>query len=433
MTITFVGHASVLIEEAGIGLLIDPWIKGDAFNESWALYPPAVLNTDALARVTHIWISHEHPDHLSIPTLKSFSPELKSQIVVLFQKHYDTEIVDWLKSQGFRDAKEMPHGNWVPLSPGIEAVCYQIGHMDSALAVRTPRQTILNLNDCDTPVSTLARLKRQLGSVDLLLDQFSIAGWPGNPDELERGRAAASHVMENLITDVEQISPRYVLPFASFVRFSHKENAFMNSVVNTIDDVAEKIDPNRLVVMYPGDSWDLDSGRFVGTDAAIDKYRHAWSQVAEQKLKDHEPSDMPRILAAANDRINGFRQNYPEARSAGHLLRDRSRKSVSGRRLDWRDGSNACREGLRRKSVVASGVVHFRDALRATNPGCLGALHDQSLRTGVRSSQKTGISLFIRLLYPKAASLRAEATPVRVLVETSARRFSPIRSALAVI
>lgn len=310
MKITFVGHASVLIEEAGVGLLIDPWIKGDAFNESWALYPPAVLNTDALARVTHIWISHEHPDHLSIPTLKSFSPELKSQIVVLFQKHYDTEIVDWLKSQGFRDAKEMPHGNWMSLSPGIEAVCYQIGHMDSALAIRTPRHTILNLNDCDTPVSTLARLKRQLGSFDLLLDQFSVAGWPGNPEDLERRRAAARHVMENLITDVEQISPRYVLPFASFVRFSHKENAFMNSVVNTIDDVAEKIDPNRLIVMYPGDSWDLDSGRFVGTDTAIEKYRHAWSQVAQQTLKDHEPSDMPRILAAANDRINGFRQNY---------------------------------------------------------------------------------------------------------------------------
>jgi Beta-lactamase superfamily domain len=159
MKITFVGHASVFIEEAGIGLLIDPWIKGDAFNESWALYPPAVLNADTLARVTHIWISHEHPDHLSIPTLKSFSPELKSQIVVLFQKHYDTEIVDWLKSQGFRDAKEMPHGNWIPLSPDIEAVCYQIGHMDSALAIRTPRQTILNLNDCDTPLSTLARLR----------------------------------------------------------------------------------------------------------------------------------------------------------------------------------------------------------------------------------------------------------------------------------
>jgi L-ascorbate metabolism protein UlaG (beta-lactamase superfamily) len=34
MKITFVGHASVLIEEAGIGLLIDPWLKGDAFNDS---------------------------------------------------------------------------------------------------------------------------------------------------------------------------------------------------------------------------------------------------------------------------------------------------------------------------------------------------------------------------------------------------------------
>jgi UDP-MurNAc hydroxylase len=310
MKITFVGHASVLFEEAGIGLLIDPWLKGDAFNDSWALYPQAVLDADALARVTHIWISHEHPDHLSIPTLKSFPPALKSNISVLFQKHYDTEVVDWLKSQGFRDVKEMPHGNWIALAPGIEAVCHQIGHMDSALAIRTDRHTILNLNDCETPVSTLARLKRLLGPVDLLLDQFSVAGWTGNPDDLARRRAAAANVMANLLRDVEQISPRYVLPIASFVRFSHKENAFINSVVNTIDDVAERIDPDRLVVMYPGDSWELDSGRFAGTDIAKDKYRRAWSEATSQRLKENEPSDMPRILAAANDRIAEFRKHY---------------------------------------------------------------------------------------------------------------------------
>jgi UDP-MurNAc hydroxylase len=110
MKITFVGHASVFIESDSVGLLTDPWLKGGAFNDSWTIYPQPVLRPHAWTNVTHIWISHEHPDHLSIPTIKSLPAELKSKIAVLFQKHYDTEIVDWLKEQGFQAVREMAHG-----------------------------------------------------------------------------------------------------------------------------------------------------------------------------------------------------------------------------------------------------------------------------------------------------------------------------------
>ena len=203
MKITFVGHASALLGENGVGLLMDPWLKGEAFNESWTLYPAPLLSSEDWARVTHIWISHEHPDHLSIPTIKSIPAELRGKISVLFQKHYDTEILDWLKAQGFSKVQEMPHGTWVALSPGFQAACYQIGHMDSALAIKSQRHTILNLNDCETPIPTLKRMKRQLGHVDLLLDQFSIAGWPGNPQDVDRRRAAARQVLENFHKDIK--------------------------------------------------------------------------------------------------------------------------------------------------------------------------------------------------------------------------------------
>src|SRR5262245_57915735 len=130
MKVSFVGHASVLFEEGRVGLLIDPWLQGEAFNDSWTLHPAPVLRSEDSARVTHIWISHEHPDHLSIPTIKSIPAEMKAKIVVLFQKHYDTEILDWLKSQGFQEVREMPHGKWVRLAPEFQVACYQIGHMD---------------------------------------------------------------------------------------------------------------------------------------------------------------------------------------------------------------------------------------------------------------------------------------------------------------
>src|SRR5205823_12128573 len=61
--ITMVSHASVLIEAGPIVLLTDPWFMGAVFNESWALLCPPALTPTTLQGVTHIWISHEHPDH----------------------------------------------------------------------------------------------------------------------------------------------------------------------------------------------------------------------------------------------------------------------------------------------------------------------------------------------------------------------------------
>ena len=73
--VTFVNHASVLIEGSGIGLLSDPWYQGDAFNNGWRLLQetPDDVVSGILSRVTHIWISHEHPDHFSIQFFKSFA------------------------------------------------------------------------------------------------------------------------------------------------------------------------------------------------------------------------------------------------------------------------------------------------------------------------------------------------------------------------
>jgi UDP-MurNAc hydroxylase len=185
--------------------------------------------------------------------------------------------------------------------------------MDSAIAVKTAKHTVLNLNDCEAPIPTLKRLKRELGHVDLLLDQFSVAGWPGNPQDVERRRAAARHVLENFFRDIECIDPALVLPFASFVRFSHRENAFINSAVNSLDDVAAGVDRDKLLIMYPGDTWELGGERFSGTASAMDRYKRDWAVVGEQPLKSHAMYDMNQILEVANGRIKDLQSKYQKS------------------------------------------------------------------------------------------------------------------------
>jgi UDP-MurNAc hydroxylase len=227
-----------------------------------------------------------------------------------FRRHYDSEVIDWLRTQGFKEVRELPHALWIELSSRCRVAWDQVGHMDSALAIKGEGRTILNLNDCDTPAVTLRGLTRKMGHVDLLLDQFSIAGWCGNPEDVQRRRMTAREILDKFVRDVECINPDYVLPFASFVRFSHEENSYMNSSANSLDDVGTRVDPSRLLVMYPGDVWNCEQGGVGGSKGAKSKYRRDWLEVASQPLRSHETYAMGKILDAANWRIEDMQQKY---------------------------------------------------------------------------------------------------------------------------
>ena len=85
-SLQFINHASILVSHGDISLLSDPWYQGDAFHKGWNLIHE--LKDDEiitlLDRVTHIWISHEHPDHFSILFFKKFGHILKANNCLLY-------------------------------------------------------------------------------------------------------------------------------------------------------------------------------------------------------------------------------------------------------------------------------------------------------------------------------------------------------------
>ena len=98
--IQFINHASVLISNKAICLLSDPWYKGEAFNNGWKLiYENSNEEIYSMLKnkVTHIWLSHEHPDHFSIPFFKEFkSIIIKNKIKILFQATKDKRVMGYL-------------------------------------------------------------------------------------------------------------------------------------------------------------------------------------------------------------------------------------------------------------------------------------------------------------------------------------------------
>ena len=71
--ITFINHASFIIEGNGKSILTDPWYEGEIFNKGWKLLIENETKdiNNILDSIDYIWISHEHPDHFSISFFKN--------------------------------------------------------------------------------------------------------------------------------------------------------------------------------------------------------------------------------------------------------------------------------------------------------------------------------------------------------------------------
>ncbi|HEY0704488.1 MAG TPA: MBL fold metallo-hydrolase [Candidatus Acidoferrales bacterium] len=250
MKITFVNHASFLLEAAKQSVWCDPWTFGKVCNECCSLHSPSPpIPYD---NVQYIWISHEHPDHFNFPTLRAIPEADRRRITILYQKHSSPRLVDAFKRLGFVHIVELPLYRWLTLKPGFDVLCGSVGTMDSFLAVRADGECMLNLNDCICTDRQLRYIRRLVGDVSVLFTQFSFANWIGNQaDETD----AVGQKLRELQYRVALFRPEFTVPFASLGYFSSQENSWMNAFVITPAQIAAMNLPG-VNFMYPGDEWD---------------------------------------------------------------------------------------------------------------------------------------------------------------------------------
>jgi UDP-MurNAc hydroxylase len=312
MQIEWVNHASFLVQEGNVGLLCDPWIEGFVFDNSWALISPTKFRYDDFARVTHIWISHEHPDHFSPPNLKHIPLQIRNRITVLFQETKDKRVIKFCRGLGFKEAVELPAARWTELGSEFSVFCQPAGRGDSWLAIRTSGHTILNLNDCIYQTEQeLAPVQKQLGSVDTLITQFSYASWWGNADEPEKWVKAAKDSLAKIDREIQIFKPKQTILSASFVYFCHEENVYMNAHINRVEDAYEYLKGNRIstiLVLYPGDVWGPGTTR--DSEVALERYRSDYRSSLEDPVKVTTSSvPLDDLVRAAGSFMRTLRRN----------------------------------------------------------------------------------------------------------------------------
>lgn len=273
MKITFINHASFLLESAAASIWFDPWTRGKISNNFGALHSPSA--DVPYERVEHIWISHEHSDHFNFATLRAIPEEHRRRITILYQRHSSPRLVEAFRKLKFQNVKELPLYRWVHLKPGFDVLCGSVGTMDSFLAVRADSESLLNMNDCIGNDAQIRYIHRLVGDVSLLFTQFSFANWIGNrADETD----SVQQKIRQLQYSVWTFRPEFTVPFASFAYFCNDENSWMNRFMITPACVAA-LDLPGVHFMYPGDEWDSSTRTFRSADA-VSRYMHDLENVA---------------------------------------------------------------------------------------------------------------------------------------------------------
>jgi len=246
MKITFISQASVIIETEDCVIWTDPWLFGTAFNDSWRLFPEPKWDNSLFDKINYVWISHEHPDHFHIPTLKSLPESFKENVVVLFQKNNSTKMPDAFKMLGFKKIKLFHNQRVQSLTSKTKIQITQIGHMDSSLAVISKNKIVLNLNDCEITKKDAKNYIKTLGKINVVLNQFSMAGYNGLVNYEKHLVENAKGKLQDMVDNHISLNAHITVPIASYIYFCMNDNKFINYYANTPQDVYSYFKENNL-------------------------------------------------------------------------------------------------------------------------------------------------------------------------------------------
>jgi len=313
MKIHFIGHACIVVECGGKSILMDPWFFGKIFNNSWTLLPEPSFDSSLLEQIDYVWISHEHPDHCHFPTLDSFPLEFKKRVTILFQNRDYEKMLGAFRQIGYGRHRLLPHREIIQLgdAPGAPRVyCYHAGLMDSALAVLGDGQVIFNANDARISPGECRMIVKDIGRVDLLLSQFSIAGYAGFEPHEKYLPARARRVLESVSASHRELGAKGTVPFASFIYFSSVDNKYVNGFANTVRDACDFLASRgqQSIALYPGDAYEVGAPH--DSAPALARY-DSLPGIDDRPYDPIESKPIEEIFEAYRQLAERIRERYP--------------------------------------------------------------------------------------------------------------------------
>jgi hypothetical protein len=248
------GHACAVLYRNGEDplLVTDPWLLGSVYWRSWWLqHYPSAEEIDWLAKSAWIYITHEHPDHFHMPSIRRLGHGPTYLFPALAERGY----LDHTASQGYRAEIVVPL-QWRAISDGVSILSIPIWNDDSLLVVDTPAALILNLNDAKPlppVISAVRRMADHSAKPRVLLCSYSPASLVNSFID-ESGIVSLKpprDYVDYVCRLCDSLSADCYMPFASQAEFNRTDSRWANDQRTTWDHLQQYWDsPTRLLPPY---------------------------------------------------------------------------------------------------------------------------------------------------------------------------------------
>ena len=241
MKLTYLSSASVIINHEKTNILCDPWLVDGEFYGSWFHYPSLNFKPEDFNFVDYIYISHIHPDHLSIKTLS----RIDKKIPVIILNYVDKFLKRNIERLGF-NVIELEHNKRTHLKDNLHInilaahycnpeLCSKLmgcsnvekifgaTSLDSMSVIDNGKEVVVNTNDCPFEIAKFSAdaIKEYYKNIDFLLVGYTGAGpYPQCFDMLtdqEKNDAAIKkkkQFFNQAESYVNLFQPKFFMPFA---------------------------------------------------------------------------------------------------------------------------------------------------------------------------------------------------------------------------
>ena len=254
-----IGNATLIVSEGGRPLLAtDVWLDEDpAYFGSWTLsHVVPQEQREKLSKCKYIFISHFHPDHLNLASLRHFKAA-----TILLAQHYGSRVERDLRSAGFT-VLNLPSQKWISLGGRTRVMLFNNELQDSSLMIEIDdgvcKSLLVNLNDSGAIgfAHSVARLcSSYQNSIYLGLHGYGDADminfFDSRGERILPLAAKRSPVGADIYKAMKKFNCNIAIPFSSFHQYQRRDSWWANDFVTPVSAYLEGFPKDTDRRLYP--------------------------------------------------------------------------------------------------------------------------------------------------------------------------------------